>query len=75
MDTHVMAMKSTENPNLEHGRGLKICRNPGLVMTTGAIETIFDIPPLAREIEEKPICSFVGEMVVFPQFFSSEVEI
>ena len=47
----------TENPNLEdttppppptaqweHGRGLKICTNPGLVMTIGAIEAIFDIP-------------------------------
>ena len=44
-------------------------------MTTGAINAIFDIPSLARAIEEKPICSFVGEMVVFPQFLISEVEI
>ena len=52
-----------------------MCTNPGLVMTTGAINAIFDIPSLARAIEEKPICSFVGEMVVFPQFLISEVEI
>ena len=31
----------------EHGRGMKICTNPGLVMTTGAIKAIFDIPSLA----------------------------
>ena len=28
----------------ERDRGLKICTNPGLVITTGAIEAIFDIP-------------------------------
>ena len=82
---------TTENPNLEdyapphndhpptaqweHGRGLQICPNPGLVMTTGAIVAIFDIPSIARAIEEKPICSFAGKMVVFPQFLSSDVEI
>ena len=55
----------------EYGRGLKICTNPGLVMTTGAIEAIFDIPTFAQAIEKKPICSFVGEMVVFPHFLSS----
>ena len=59
----------------EHGRGLKLSTNPGLVMTTGAIKAIFDIPSLARAIEEKPICSFAGKMVVFPQFLSSDVEI
>ena len=28
----------------EYGGGFKICTNPGLVMTTGAIQAIFDIP-------------------------------
>ena len=50
----------------KHGGGLKICTNPSLVMTTGAIKAIFDIPSLAQAIEEKPICYFVGKMVVPP---------
>ena len=37
-------------------------------MTTGAIQAIFDIPSWTRAIEGKPICTFIGKMVVFPQF-------
>ena len=37
-------MTTPASAQWEHGRGLKLCTNPGLVMTTGAIEAIFDFP-------------------------------